>query len=264
MTRLIDKANDRDKQRLKRLDSEHANAWITAQPSTLDGKDTVLPPKIYLTAVCRLLGLSVYPKAISCPLCKQTMDVMGDHALCCKKTGDTVTRHNRLRNLIYKLAEAGLLNPVLEKAGILGHTEQSKRRPADVAIPLWSSGRSLAIDVAVVCPLAVSHMSQEQPCESYASQRKHNYYDQGFVGTNFDFVAMVFETSGAVNVEGLNIIKQLIRFASKREGVQNSVFAGRTWARIACSIQYSVAQGILNRAYFEEDNNNDIGLMLKT
>ena len=46
------------------------------------------------------------------------------------------------------------------------------------------------------------------------------------MGTNFDFVAMVFETSGAVNVEGLNIIKQLIRFASKREGVQNSVFAG--------------------------------------
>ena len=264
MHRLIDKANDRDKQRLKRLDCEHANAWITAQPSTLDGKDTVLPPKIYLTAVCRLLGLSVYPKAISCPLCKQTMDVMGDHALCCKKTGDTVTRHNRLRNLIYKLAEVGLLNPVLEKAGILGHTEQSKRRPADVAIPLWCSGRSLAIDVAVICPLAVSHMAQEQPCESYASQRKHNYYDPGFAGTNFDFVAMVFETSGAVNIEGLNIIKQLIRFASKREGVQNSVFAGRTWARIACSIQYSVAQGILNRAYFEEDNNKDIGLMLKT
>ena len=70
------------------------------------------------------------------------MDVMGDHALCCKKTGDTVTRHNRLRNLIYKLAEAGLLNPVLEKAGILGHTEQSKRRPA----ALWSSGKGLAID----------------------------------------------------------------------------------------------------------------------
>ena len=60
-------------------------------------------------------------------------------------------------------------------------------------------------------------MSQEQPCESYASQRKHNYYDPGFVGTNFDFVAMVFETSGAVNVEGLNMIKQLIRFASRRE-----------------------------------------------
>ena len=79
-------------------------------------------------------------------------------------------------------------------------------------------------------------------------------YDEGFKGTNYDFVAMVFETSGAVNLEGLNIIKQLIRFGSKREGVQNSVFAGRTWARIACSIQYSVAQGILNRSYFVDSN----------
>jgi hypothetical protein len=50
MNRLIEKANERDKQRLKRLDCEHANAWITAQPSTLDGKDTILP-KIFLTAV---------------------------------------------------------------------------------------------------------------------------------------------------------------------------------------------------------------------
>ena len=144
----------------------------------------------------------------------------------------------------------------MEKIGILGHTAQSKRRPADVAIPLWNSGRSLAIDVAVICPLAVSHISQEEPCESYAMQRKHAYYDEGFVGTNFDFAAMVFETSGAVNVEGLNVIKQLIHFASKREGVLHSVFAGRTWARIACSIQNSVAQGILNRAYFVEESNN--------
>src|SRR3569832_1415384 len=220
MDRLIENANERDKQRLKRLDCEHANSWITAQPSTLDGKDTILPPKIFLTAICRLLGLSVYPDNISCPLCMQTMDVLGDHAICCKKTGDTITRHNRVRNLIYKLAEVGMLHPVLEKAGILGHTAQSNRRPADVAIPNWSGGKHLAIDVAVISPLAASHITQEKPCESYASQRKHAYYDEGFKGTNYDFVAMVFETSGAVNLEGLNTLKQLIRFASKR-GAQN-------------------------------------------
>ena len=61
-----------------------------------------------------------------------------------------------------------------------------------------------------------------------------------------------------MNLEGLDVIKQLVRFASKREGVQNSVFAGRTWARIACSIQYCVAQGILNRSYFEDSNNIEL------
>ena len=33
------------------------------------------------------------------------MDTLGDHALCCKKTQDLVTRHNRMRNWICKLAD---------------------------------------------------------------------------------------------------------------------------------------------------------------
>ena len=228
MARLAENALPREQQRLRRLDCEHANSWITAMPSAKDGKDTILPSNIFRTAVSRLLGLPVYAKPFPCPLCKQIMDTLGDHALCCKKTQDTITRHNRLRNLVFKLAELGGLSPDMEKQGILGHTDESKRRPGDVSIPVWRLNRSLAIDVAVICPVAASHVAQVEPCESYASQRKHNRYDNGFRGTNWDFVAMVFETSGAVNLEGQNILKQLIRFASKRECQGNSSFAGRT------------------------------------
>ena len=53
------------------------------------------------------------------------------------------------------------------------------------------------------------------------------------------FAAMVFETSGAVNLEGRSILK--------RECVGNSVYAGRAWARLGCVIQYAVAQSILIR-----------------
>ena len=115
----------------------------------------------------------------------------------------------------------------------------------------WRNGRGLAIDVAVICPLAASHLHQEEPCEIYAERQKHKRYDAGFKGSRYEFAAMVFETSGAVNSEGNDIIKQLIRFASKRECVGNSSFAGRTWARISCCIQTSVAQAILNRDYDE-------------
>ena len=48
------------------------------------------------------------------------MDIYGDHALCCKKNGDMITRHNRVRNLIFQIADMGLLSPELEKLGILG------------------------------------------------------------------------------------------------------------------------------------------------
>jgi len=71
---MITQSNERDAQRLRRLDSAHANAWITALPSTVDGKDTVMNPISFRLAVCRLLGLPVFPSPVPCPLCQQTMD----------------------------------------------------------------------------------------------------------------------------------------------------------------------------------------------
>src|SRR5207253_10791354 len=86
------------------------------------------------------------------------MDVLGDHALCCKKTQDTITRHNRVRNLMFKLGELVVLSSQMEKLGLLGPTDDSKRRPGDVSFANWRNGRGLAIDVAVICPLAASHL----------------------------------------------------------------------------------------------------------
>jgi len=66
---------------------------------------------------------------------------------------------------------------------------------------LWQFNKGLAIDVAVICPVAPCHMNQEVPCEYYAATQKHDRYDPGFVDSRYDFAAMVFETSGAVNLE---------------------------------------------------------------
>ena len=55
MTKLKTNASLREAQRLNRLDSPHANAWISARPSNMHGTDTILPPRIDRT-VARLLG----------------------------------------------------------------------------------------------------------------------------------------------------------------------------------------------------------------
>ena len=65
--------------------------------------------------------------------------------------------------------------------------------------------------------------------------------------SDYDFAPVVFETSGAVNKEGVSVLKQLVRFASKREGCTHTVYAARSWARFSCCVQYSVAQQILSR-----------------
>ena len=62
-------------------------------------------------------------------------------------------------------------------------------------------------------------LSCHQPLTSrayYAETKKHNYYDADFKGTQFEFAAMVFESTGGANKEGLAILRQLFRF----EGAQ--------------------------------------------
>ena len=108
----------------------------------------------------------------------QPINVYGDHATCCAKNGDLVTRHNAMRNLVYSIASDGLLKPALEKQGIL--VGPTGRRPGDVSIPDWKHSMGLAIDVAVTSPLTKGGMRVVSPCEDYAEVQKHKKYDASF------------------------------------------------------------------------------------
>ena len=85
-----------------------------------------MAPHVYLTCVRRLLGLAVI--LLLLPVLFASKPWMFNHALCCKKSSDTITRHNRVRNLIFQFTDMGLLSPELEKLGILGVTDRSRRR----------------------------------------------------------------------------------------------------------------------------------------
>ena len=142
----------------------------------------------------------------------------------------------------------------MEKKGILGDTPG--RRPGDVTVPLWSNGKGLAIDVAVTCPFASHNISMESPCENYADKKS-----TGSIGSNYDFAAMVFETTGGLNDQGVQVLRQLFRFAARQENLQLSVYCGPS-----CNLQSSVSQAILNRLDGtpvdsldeEEDNIDDV------
>ena len=97
---------------------------------TAAGKDTVMRPINFRTAVKYRLGIPVLSKQIPCPLCTQPIYPNGDHATCCSKSGDLIVRHNAMRNLVNEIAEDGLLSPVLEKKGILG--DANGRRPLEM------------------------------------------------------------------------------------------------------------------------------------
>ena len=152
-------------------------------------------------------------------------------------SGDRITRHNSLRNLLDRFASDGLLSPVLEKQGILGPT--IGRRPGDVTLPLWADGKGLAIDVAVTCPLQKASVRQFNPCEEYASTKKHGKYDKGFEGVNYLFCAMVWETLGAINEEGEEVLREVFRFAASAWAVSSAPSAGDRGH--ACPAAFSAA-----------------------
>ena len=129
----------------------------------------------------------------------------------------------------------------------MGESKQSGRRPGDVTIPLWCEGKGLCVDVAVTCPFSKSNLYRDSPAEYCATYLKHRKYDSDFVSTNFDFSALIFETSGAVNREGKEFLAQLFRFAARYSGTHLSVYSGRAWARLSCALQSAVAQSVLNR-----------------
>ena len=156
------------------------------------------------------------------------------------RNGDLIIRHNSLRNLVEDFASDGMLSPVLEK-------DITGRRPGDVTLERWAEGKGLAIDVAVTSPLAATCVFKKEPCEWYAATQKHGKYDASFVDTNYFFGAMVFETLGAINAEGEDILRQVFRFAAKRLGREFTSYCGRAWARVSCNLQRSISQAILVR-----------------
>ena len=85
------------------------------------------------------------------------------------------------------------------------------------------------------------------PCEEYAANQNHRKYDASFKDSNYSFCAMVFETLGALNREGTEVLKQMFCFAAKHLGREFTSYCVRAWARVSCTLQRSVAQAILNR-----------------
>jgi hypothetical protein len=232
---------------LERLKEKHAGAWLSAPASYVDGADLRMAPQLFVAAVNLRLFRPVLPSLMHCPLCQQPSDIQGIHCLSCKKGADKITRHNRSRDVIWRIAKDGLLDAYREKAGILGDVDG--KRPGDVSIGTWSCGKSLAIDVAVICPLNESNMKSSDPAGDYAFKVKHKKYGEALAKAHVDFAPVIFETCGGLNSQGEKLIKQLCRFAAKAQGERYSSYTGRAWRRLSVAVQSTAARQILNRRH---------------
>ena len=82
----------------------------------------------------------------NCPLCGQTQDRWGDHALSCLCGGDRVGRHNAVRDVFHNIArDSCSLTPIKEKPGLLPpRAPDDGDRPFCLTLPTLLAGTSAA------------------------------------------------------------------------------------------------------------------------
>ena len=139
-----------NKAHLLSVSSPHAASWLSMPPCERQGLH--LEPSQFQVAVKWWLGLDTSGDA-QCALCpEKSLDPLGHHATTCKRGGDVVYRHNRLRDIVAESCCHAHLSVHLE----VGHNltpDHSNTRPADILIPHWCMGKPAALDLSVTSPL---------------------------------------------------------------------------------------------------------------
>ena len=155
-----------------------ASSWLSVVPSV--ALSLHLDPHEFCVGISWWLGLDI-SRGLSCSLCPNTaLDLLGHHAVTCKKSGDVVTRHNRLRDVFVDFCHQAHLGVHVEVGSNLT-PDGSRSRPADVLVRDWITGRFAAFDFTVSSPLSVASLNQACITSGFAAlsaeTRKHKAND---------------------------------------------------------------------------------------
>lgn len=251
---------------LQLLQQPGAGAWLHAPPA--DNLGLHVDPALFRIMVCLRLRLPVASEDVACPLCDAVADRMGDHARACPCGGDRTKRHHRLRSILASRAQAGGLNPVVEKAGLLpprldlaGAPEDGVqanggggRRPADVWVGNWGAHGPAAFDLAVTSGLrqgavAASAATGARAAEDYeARKRAHLQTAATCANEGLQFIPLVAEAaSGGWAPVAMQTWRQLAHCVAARTGEEAGAELGKLLQTLAISLQRENARAVLRR-----------------
>ena len=97
------------------------------------------------------------------------LDPLGHHATTCKRGGDVVFRHNRLRDTLAETCRRAHFSVQVE-AGCNLTLDHSHSRPADVLISNWALGKTAACGISVTSSLNSNNMSEAGVTAGAAAQ----------------------------------------------------------------------------------------------
>ena len=129
-----------------------------------------LRPPEFIVSVKYRLGMNIFSTNGQCTACPLQSDARGDHAISCGYEGERISRHNHLRDAIYKTAVQACLGPTREDRALI---PGSGAQPADILIPNWSGGKDTAMDITVVNPLQAALVTGAATTPGHALSRRY-------------------------------------------------------------------------------------------
>ena len=78
--------------------------------------------------------------------------IYNNHAATCKRGGDAVLRHNKLRDILVESFHRAYIHVQVEAGSGLSR-DHSHSRPADILVFDWDHGKPAALDLTVISPL---------------------------------------------------------------------------------------------------------------
>ena len=182
----------------------------------------------------------------SCRFCGAVRDCYGIHDRSCTAGGDMISRHNMIRDIIFKYASKAHLNPELERTGVLAdpHVLIDLRRPADVMIeellmPGGSNNRTgrgpmtrTALDIKVINALGTRHIEATRRGPTMAAEDYHdvamnlNNTAAACEAVGVTYAPLVFTAQGGMAARAEAVCQQIAcRIAASTGGSQAEAFA---------------------------------------
>eukprot|EP00731_Ephydatia_muelleri_P011911 Em0006g805a len=175
---------------------------------------------------------------------------IGHHAVTCKRGGDAISRHNKLRDVVLQTCHRACISAKAEAGSGLGH-ELRNTRPADILISNWFCGKPAAFDLTVVSPLNPTFISEAGRTAGSAAVaaelRKHSANDAKCSELGWTCIPLVAESYGAWGSEAVQAFSRLASYLATRTNSPKSKVVCSLHGRLNLTLVRANARALLLR-----------------
>ena len=170
----------------------------------------------------------------SCHHCGAEVDVLGHHALSCRKSEGRLQRHAALNDIIHRTLTSAHVPSRLEPPGL---NRVDGKRPDGVTTVPWKCGKLLVWDATCPDTFAPSYVSQATTAAgevaTHAEDRKCSKYSS--LPVTHDFIPVAIETSGVMGPQSLHFLRELGRRVGRQTG--DPLASSHLFQRLSTAIQ---------------------------